>query len=502
MRLSAGTDFSLLGEASRAFLAAPHALRIDGEARNGSGGWLDIVDPSCNEIVARVPDATPADVDAAVAAARRALDDPAWRNMRPAQRADAMLNLALLIETHGRELAELETINSGRLIANTQLFDVEFSAHVLRYMSGWATRLDGRTVDISAPYMPEGEFFSFTTREPIGVVAGIVPWNVPLCQAVWKLAPALAAGCTVVLKPAEQTPLTALRLADLALEAGFPPGVVNVVTGTGAVAGAALAAHPDVARISFTGSTAVGRKIAQQAAGSFRQYNLELGGKSPVIVMDDADLDLAIPGAAWAIFGNHGQNCCAGSRLYVHERVFDRVLDGVCAIAESLKLGPGLDPASQMGPLVSRAQQRRVLSYIDDGRAAGARVLTGGGAPESNGCYVQPTVLANVDESMRVVREEIFGPVLVAMPFSDEAEALARANRNDYGLGASIWTRDISRVHRFVKGLHVGNVWVNVHNVLDVALPFGGVKDSGVGHDLGEESVLAHTRIKSAVIRL
>jgi phenylacetaldehyde dehydrogenase len=497
-----GTDFSMLGAESRAFLAAQHALRIDGEAREGTGGWLDVVDPSSNDVVSRVPDATPDDVDAAVASARRAFDSPAWRNLRPAQRADAMLRLAGLIEAHARELAELETINSGRLIGNTRLFDVEFSAHVLRYMSGWATRLDGRTVDISAPYLPEGEFFSFTRREPIGVVAGITPWNVPLCQAVWKLAPALAAGCTVVLKPAEQTPLTALRLADLALEAGFPPGVVNVVTGRGAGAGAALAAHPDVARISFTGSTAVGREIAKQMAGSFRQYNLELGGKSPVIIMDDADLDVAIPGAAWAIFGNHGQNCCAGSRLYVHERVFDRVVDGVCTIAESLRLGPGLDPASQMGPLVSRAQQRRVLSYIEEGRAAGARVLTGGCAPEFDGCYVQPTVLVDVDESMRVVREEIFGPVLVAMPFRDEAEALARANRSDYGLGASIWTRDISCVHRFIKGLHAGNVWVNVHNVLDVALPFGGVKDSGVGHDLGEESVLAHTRIKSAVIRL
>jgi phenylacetaldehyde dehydrogenase len=492
----------MLGDDSKSFLGETHQLRIGGERRVGTGGWLDVVDPSSNEIVSRVPDASAADVDAAVTAARVALQDPAWRGMRPAERADAMLRLAALIESHSRELAELETINSGRLIGNTRLFDVEFSAHVLRYMSGWATRLHGKTVDISAPYLPQGEFFSFTTREPIGVVAGITPWNVPLCQAVWKLAPALAAGCTVVLKPAQQTPLTALRLADLAAEAGFPAGVVNVVTGSGAGTGAALASHPGVDKVSFTGSTAVGRLIAQQAAGSFRQYNLELGGKSPVIVMDDASIDDAITGAAWAIFGNHGQNCCAGSRLYVHERIFDKVVEGVCAIAEHIRLGPGLDPASEMGPLVSRAQQERVLSYVDGARAAGARVLTGGVAARSEGCYVRPTVIVDTDESMRVVSEEIFGPVLVAMPFRDEAEAMSRANNNAYGLGASIWTRDVSRVHRFIKGLVAGNVWVNVHNVLDAALPFGGLKESGVGYDLGEESVLSHTRIKAAVVRL
>ena len=497
-----GTDFSMLGSQSKAFLNDLHTLRIGGERYAATGGTLDVIDPSSNRVVAHVPDASAADVDAAVAAARAALTGAAWRGMRPYQRADAMLRLASLIEANGQELAELETINSGRLIGNTRLFDVEFSAHVLRYMAGWATKLDGKTVDISAPYVPTGDFFSFTTREPIGVVVGITPWNVPLCQAVWKLAPALAAGCTVILKPAQQTPLTALRLADLAVEAGFPPGVVNVVTGSGVGEGAALAGHPGVDKISFTGSTAVGRMIAQQAAGSLRKYNLELGGKSPVILMDDAHLDEAIPGAAWAIFGNHGQNCCAGSRLYVHERIFDQVVEGVCEIARSIRLGPGLDPATQMGPLVSRAQQERVLSYIDAGRRAGARIVTDDSAVDSDGCYVRPTVMVDTDESMSVVREEIFGPVLVAMPFHDEEEALTRANSSDYGLGASIWTRDISRVHRFVRGLAAGNVWVNIHNVLDAALPFGGFKDSGVGHDLGEESVLAHTRTKAAVVRL
>jgi phenylacetaldehyde dehydrogenase len=461
-----------------------------------------LVDPSSGEIVGHVPEATAGDVDAAVQAARLALEDGPWARMRPHERALAMSKLADLIEENGRELAELETINSGRLIANTRIFDVEFSAHVLRYMSGWATKIEGRTVDISAPYMPPGEFFSFTTREPIGVVAGIVPWNVPHCQAVWKLAPALAAGCTVVLKPAEPTPLTALRLADLALEAGIPAGVVNVVTGSGSGAGAALATHPGIDKISFTGSTATGKIIATHAAGAFKKYNLELGGKSPVVIMPDADLEKAILGAAWAIFGNHGQNCCAGSRLYVHQSVFDKVVEGVADIARSIRLGPGLDPESQMGPLVNRAQQQRVLDYIEAGKREGASVLTGGEAIDHAGSYVQPTVLVNTTQQMRVVREEIFGPVLVAAKFSDEAEALQLANDSDFGLGASIWTRDISRVHRFIKGFKAGNVWVNVHNVLDTALPFGGAKNSGVGYDLGEQSVLDHTRIKAAVISL
>ncbi|WP_321872003.1 aldehyde dehydrogenase family protein [Paraburkholderia tropica] len=496
------TDYSMLVPQARAFIEREHGLRIAGETISvGSRGTIDVLDPSTNRVVARVLDAGEEQVDAAVSSARDALSGP-WRAMRPYQRADALLRLAQLLERDALALSQIETINSGRLIANTRLFDVEFSVQVLRYMAGWATKIEGRTADINAPYIPDGEFFSFTTREPVGVVAGIVPWNVPLCQAVWKLAPALAAGCTLVLKPAQQTPLTALWLADLAIEAGIPPGVVNVVTGSGPGAGAALARHPGVDKISFTGSTAVGREIARHAAGSFRKVNLELGGKSPVIVFGDAKLDEAIHGAAWAIFGNHGQNCCAGSRLYVHDAIYEQVIDGVCEIAKQIRLGPGLDPKTQMGPLVSPAQQARVLSYIKDGRDAGATVRAGGMAADAAGCYVHPTVLTDVDESMKVVREEIFGPVLVAMPFGSEEDVLARANALEYGLGASVWTRDISRVHRFSRGLDAGNVWVNVHNVLDPTLPFGGYKDSGVGHDLGEESVLAHTRIKSTVIRL
>ena len=496
-------DFNLLGAESKAFLHREHGLRIDGRSVEAtSGNMLPLIDASSGEVIGHASEASREDVDEAVKAARRALEEGPWSRMRPHERALAMSRLADLIEVHSRELSELETLTSGRLIANTRIFDVEFSAHTLRYMSGWATKIEGRTVDVSAPYMPPGDFFAFTQREPIGVVAGIVPWNVPLCQAVWKMAPALAAGCTIVLKPAEPTPLTALRLADLALEAGIPPGVVNVVTGPGATTGAALATHPGIDKISFTGSTATGKRIAAHAATAFKKYNLELGGKSPVVIMEDADLDKAIPGAAWAIFGNHGQNCCAGSRLYVHASVFDRVLEGVAEIARSIRLGPGLDPNSQMGPLVNRAQQERVVGYIESGKREGASVLAGGAALDHPGSYVQPTVLVNTNQSMRVVQEEIFGPVLVASKFADEAEALALANDSEYGLGASVWTRDISRVHRFVRGVKAGNVWVNVHNVLDTALPFGGIKNSGVGHDLGEQSVLDHTRIKAAVVSL
>ncbi|MBN9063725.1 MAG: aldehyde dehydrogenase [Rhizobiales bacterium 65-9] len=496
-------NLDLLGPASRSFLAQKHRLRIGGLAVASTGDeTVRLVDPSSGQEVARTPEATAADVDAAVSSARKTLDGGPWSRMRPYERAQAMCKLADLIEQNGRELAELETINSGRLIGATQLIDVEFSAHVLRYMSGWATKIEGRTVDISAPYMPTGDFFSFTLREPIGVVACIVPWNVPLCQAVWKLAPALAAGCAAVIKPAEPTPLTALRLADHSLEAGIPAGVVNVVTGSGAGTGARLVAHPGVDKISFTGSTATGRLIAASAAVGFKTYNLELGGKSPVVIMPDADLEQAIPAAAWAIFANHGQNCCAGSRLYVHRDIFDKVVEGVAGIANAIRLGPGLDPLSQMGPLVNAAQQARVLGYVEAAKREGATVLTGGDATGAPGCYVKPTVLVDIRQSMSVVQEEIFGPVLVAGRFSDEAEALALANDSPYGLGASIWTRDISRAHRFIRGFKTGNVWVNVHNVLDVALPFGGAKNSGVGHDLGEQSVLDHTRIKAAVINL
>jgi phenylacetaldehyde dehydrogenase len=352
------------------------------------------------------------------------------------------------------------------------------------------------------PYVPGGNFFGMTLREPIGVVGAITPWNVPLGQAIWKIAPALATGCTLVLKPAEQTPLTALRFAALIAEAGIPAGVVNVVTGVGEVAGAALVAHSGIDKVSFTGSTQVGRLIGEIAARNMKHCTLELGGKSPMVVLDDADLDVTIPGTAIGIFANHGQNCCAGSRLFVHERLYDEVTQGIAKIAQGIRLGPSLSAETQMGPLVSASQQKRVLGYIQSGRDEGATVVTGGEPVPGAGSYVKPTVLADVHPGMRVVQEEIFGPVLTVARFSDLGDVLKRANDTQYGLGASVWTRNIDKAHWFIKHLRAGTVWINTHGVLDLAVPFGGIKHSGMGHELGEEAIRHHTHLKSAIISL
>lgn len=499
---SLANDFGRLSVSTRAYFDRIHAMFIGGAWRPaGSGAQRDLVDPSSGQVFASIPEAEASDVHSAVESARAALTHGPWPRLKPYRREELLLELANRIAANAGELAEIEAVNSGRLLANTRLFDVDLSIYVLRYYAGWVTKLHGQTVNLSVPYLPEAEFMGLTRREPLGVVAGIVPWNVPLCQAVWKVAPALAAGCTVVLKPSELTPLTALRLGELVEQSGFPPGVVNVVTGSGGVVGAALVAHPGVDRVSFTGSTAVGKQIAAQAASSLKRVSLELGGKSPVVVLEDADLDEAIAGAAWAIFGNHGQNCCAGSRLYVHERIFQQVMEGVVEVARGIKLGPGLDPTSQMGPLVSRQQQRRVLDYVEKGKREGVQVMIGGRAPEGPGSYVEPTILAGARQDMAVVREEIFGPVLAAMPFGTNEEALELANDSSFGLGASVWTRSLALAQRFAKGFKAGTVWVNTHNVLDVALPFGGVKESGLGHDLGEEALLANTTLKAVVVR-
>jgi phenylacetaldehyde dehydrogenase len=490
-------DLDRLSQTARAFINRDHGLLIDGKERS-AGSKYEIIDPTSGQTVATAAEAGEGDVDEAVAAARRALKGP-WARMRPNERQNCLLRMASLLEQHGQEISEIAAVESGRLLANTRGIDVDYSNHFLTYMAGWATKIEGKTMPLSMPYIPDGELDGFTFREPIGVVAAIVPWNVALGIAVWKIAPALAAGCTIVLKPAPQTPVATLRFAELALEAGVPEGVLNIITGSAPELGSALVRHPDVDKITFTGSTQTGRLIAQATAGSFKSVSMELGGKSPFLVMEDADLDRVIPAAAWGIFGNHGQNCCAGSRLFVHKRHYERVLEGVSEIAQNIRLGSPLVPETQMGPLANHRQRERVLGYIEAGRAQGARVVTGGNAPDHGGAYVEPTVLADVTADMTPVREEIFGPVLVAASFETDEEALRLANDTEYGLGASVWSQDLDRVRAMTRGLEAGSVWVNVHNALDMALPFGGWKNSGQGFDLGKESVLGHTRVKAVV---
>lgn len=495
-------DYTRLTEASRSYASGTKQLFIGGQWREPlSSQYFPTIDPSQGDQIAMVAAAGAQDIDVAVSAARRAFETGPWPKMRPHQREALMLRLADLINEHAQELAEIETLDSGRLLVNTRLFDVDLSVYTLRYMAGWATKLEGRTSQLSVPYLPDMEFSGFTVHEPIGVVGAITPWNVPLGQAVWKLAPVLATGCTLVLKPAEQTPLTALRLAQLCQEAGVPAGVINVVTGIGEVAGAALVEHPGIDKMSFTGSTAVGKLIAGSLAPRLKPYSLELGGKSPVIVTEDADLDVAIPGAAWAIYGNHGQNCCAGSRLYVHQSIFQTVMDGIAKIADSLDLGPGLAASSQMGPLVNTAHRDRVLGYVEMAVRDGGELLCGGRPLDGPGAYLKPTVLTGLPHHHAAVQEEIFGPVLVAFPYATLDEALDRANETQYGLGASVWTTRLDTVQRCFRDIRAGTVWINTHNVLDLALPFGGHKSSGVGQELGKEGVLSHTRIKSGIIR-
>lgn len=496
-------DYGRLSQASRDFLFRQHDMVVDGRLVAAEAGEsIEIIDPSSGERVGRVPAGSEMDVDRAVRAARTAFDEGPWPRMPPGERERLILKLADLVERDRLMLAEIETVESGRVLGAVQAFDSDLTVSCLRYMAGWATKLSGKTIDLTVPYAPGMRFFAYTRLAPVGVVAAITPWNVPLCQAAWKIAPALAAGCTIVLKPSELTPLGALRLGQLALEAGIPAGVVNVVTGSGRAAGAALVAHKMVDKISFTGSTPVGREIARVAAENFKKVTLELGGKSPMVVLADADLDKVVPGAALGIYANHGQNCCAGSRLYVHSSLYDRVVAGIAEIAARTILGSGLDPAAQMGPLVSKQQQARVIGFIERGADAGAEIVVGGTALDHVGAYVKPTILAGVDHGMEVVREEIFGPVLSVMSFDDEDMVLGQANDTAYGLGASIWTQDVNKMHRFSAGFQSGTVWVNVHNILDMALPFGGIKNSGIGQDLGEEAVLQNCSLKASVINL
>lgn len=494
----------LITDRAAAFLArGTHDLFINGQwIAPQTNRRLPTINPATEATICEVASSGPADVDLAVRAAHCALHGGPWGRMRPVERERLMLKLADLMETHAQALAEVESIDNGKSVGIARAVDVAVAVDFLRYMAGWATKIEGSTREHSVPFALQAEMVTYTRREAVGVVAAIVPWNFPLVIALWKLGPALAAGCTVVLKPAEQTPLTALMLAELVNEAGFPPGVFNVLTGDGPGTGAPLVSHPLVNKVSFTGSSEVGKLIGRSCVDNMTRCTLELGGKSPVIVLDDCDPAAAAAGAANAIFFNQGQVCCAGSRLYVQKKMFDRVVADVADHASKLKLGHGLDPAAQMGPVVSQEQLDRVCGYIDIGRQQGAKVLTGGGRAAGGGYFVQPTVLTGVQPDHRVVREEIFGPVLVAMPYDDLDQVAAWANDTPYGLGASIWSNNLSKVNRLIPKLQSGTVWVNCHNVLDPGMPFGGYKQSGIGRDMGRASIEAYLETKSVFINL
>jgi phenylacetaldehyde dehydrogenase len=458
-----------------------------------------VFDPATGERIATVADGNAQEVDQAVAAARRAFEG-VWSSMRPADREMALHRFANAIEAHTEELAQIETLNQGKSINLARAIEVGGSVEYVRYMAGWATKIEGSTLDLSIAVPPGVRHTGLVLREPVGVVGGIIPWNFPLMIAVQKIAPALACGCTVVLKPSEVTPLTALRLAELALEAGIPPGVVNVVTGRGATAGTALASHPGINKLSFTGSTVTGRKIGVAALEHFTRFTLELGGKNPMIVLGDVDVGAMLPGIMAGCFFNQGQVCAAASRLYIDEKVFDSTVERLIAAMTDMTMGPGLDPAAELQPLVSARHRAKVADVVRQAQEAGANILTGGKCAERPGWFFEPTLLVEASESNPAMTTEIFGPVIAATRVSGLDEALTAANATPYGLAASVWTNDLSSALKAIRQLKAGTVWVNSHIPIDPNLPFGGHKQSGIGREHGRSMIDLYTELKSVVI--
>ncbi len=489
-----------VSQSAREFLSSPRKMFIDGDwVDAASGKTFPVYNPATGDVTAQVAEGDKEDIGRAVKAARKAFDEGPWQKMTPSERGKLVWKIGDLILENADELAELESIDNGKPLTIARIADIPLAADLFHYMAGWATKIEGNTIPISTG----GKHLAYTLREPVGVVGQIIPWNFPLLMAAWKLGPALATGNCVVLKPAEQTPLSALRLGELFQEAGFPEGVVNIVPGYGETAGAALAAHDDVDKVAFTGSTEVGKLIVKAATGNLKKVSLELGGKSPNVVYKDVgNLEAAIKGAAFAIFFNHGQCCCAGSRLYVEKDIFDDVVAGVAEEAKKIKLGPGLGEDTDMGPLVSQEQIDRVCAYLDSGVEEGARTVTGGKRHGEKGYFVEPTVITNTREDMKIVREEIFGPVVVAEPFKDIDEVVPVANNSDFGLAAGVWTNDLSKAHQTARRLRAGTVWVNCYNVFDAALPFGGYKQSGWGREMGHQVLENYTETKAVVIGL
>jgi aldehyde dehydrogenase (NAD+) len=461
-----------------------------------SGKTFATINPSTGEEICQVAEADAADVDKAVKAARAAFEGP-WRKMRASERGRLLYRLADLIEANADELARLETLDNGKPLSIAKAVDVAKTVACYRYFAGWADKVQGKTIPI------DGDFFCYTRHEPIGVVGQIIPWNYPMLMQSWKLAPALATGNTVVMKPAEQTPLSALRIGELLLEAGYPEGVVNILPGFGPTAGAAIARHMDVDKVAFTGSTEVGRLIMTAAAQSnLKRVTLELGGKSPNIIFADTDLDAAVEGAHMGIFVNQGQSCCAGSRVFVEEKIYQQFVEKSVARAAKRRVGDPLDPTTDQGPQVDQSQFDRIMGYIESGRTEGATLACGGERVGNRGYFIRPTVFADVQDDMKIAREEIFGPVMSVIAFKDVDEVIARANKTDYGLAAGVWTNDIKKAHAVANGVRAGTVWVNCYHVLDTRAPFGGFKQSGMGRELGEYALHEYTEVKTVTLKL